>query len=158
MKRIYHTNKASLLLMGIILTAQLFASCTVESSSNGKLDGFWHLEAVDTLATGGTADYSEQRQFWGIEHKLISVRDIDGGSSYYFRFEQKGDSLFLGQAYKNNGHQDNGENGGDIPVTSPEDLQRFGITQLNEHFYKEVNNGSHLSLRSKTFRLRFVKF
>lgn len=29
------------------------SSCEVETSQNGDLDGFWHLEQVDTLATGG---------------------------------------------------------------------------------------------------------
>lgn len=28
------------------------SSCEVETSQNGDLDGFWHLEQVDTLATG----------------------------------------------------------------------------------------------------------
>ena len=93
------------------------SSCTLESSGNGDLDGYWHLESIDTLATGKTGDYSNRRFFWGIEHRLISVSDIDreGRLGYYFRFEQTGDSLFLGKAYKNNWHQDNGEDGGDIP-------------------------------------------
>ena len=29
------------------------SSCEVETSQNGDLDGFWHLEEVGTLATGG---------------------------------------------------------------------------------------------------------
>ena len=26
-----------------------FSSCELESSDNGKLDGFWHLESIDSL-------------------------------------------------------------------------------------------------------------
>ena len=31
------------------LTAVLSASCEIETSDNGDLDGFWHLERVDTI-------------------------------------------------------------------------------------------------------------
>ncbi len=30
----------------------VLSSCTLETSDNGDFDGFWHLERVDTLATG----------------------------------------------------------------------------------------------------------
>ena len=53
------------------------ASCEIETSDNGDFDGFWHLERVDTLATGGTLDLSKKRVFWGVQYKLISVRDVD---------------------------------------------------------------------------------
>lgn len=33
-------------------------SCTIETSDNGDFDGFWHLERVDTLATGNYLDLS----------------------------------------------------------------------------------------------------
>ena len=26
--------------------------CSIEMSDNGELDGYWHLERVDTLSTG----------------------------------------------------------------------------------------------------------
>ena len=38
----------------ILTTALALASCELETSDNGKFDGFWHLERVDTLATGGS--------------------------------------------------------------------------------------------------------
>lgn len=31
-----------------------FSSCELESSDNGKLDGFWHLESIDSLENGKT--------------------------------------------------------------------------------------------------------
>jgi hypothetical protein len=40
------------------------SSCEVETSQNGDLDGFWHLEQVDTLATGGTCNFADKRVFW----------------------------------------------------------------------------------------------
>ena len=129
---------------GLLMALGSLSSCTLESSGNGDLDGYWHLESIDTLATGKTGDYSNRRFFWGIEHRLISVSDID--------------SLFLGKAYKNNWHQDNGEDGGDIPVDDVEPLRYYGVNELEEHFAKEALSGSRMILRSKTLRLKFKKF
>ena len=53
------------------------SSCEVETSQNGDLDGFWHLEQVDTLATGGTCNFADKRVFWGCQYKLIQVADYD---------------------------------------------------------------------------------
>ena len=36
-----------------------FSSCELESSDNGKLDGFWHLESIDSLENGKTVDMSK---------------------------------------------------------------------------------------------------
>lgn len=134
-------------------------SCEMETSQNGDLDGFWHLEQVDTLSTGGVCDYSEKRIFWGVQHRLISVSDYDGMHSwrgYYFRFTQTGDSLVITTPYRNMGHQ---EKGGDVPVTEVNDsLRRCGFNSLEERFRKEQLSGSKMVLRNKTLRLKFVKF
>lgn len=137
-------------------------SCTIESSKNGDLDGFWHLERIDTLATGKTSDYSEKRIFWGIEHKLLYVKDADAGTrGYLLRFEQTSDSLKLSSPYKFNWHEDQGsdeEPGGDIPVKNVEPLRPFGLNALEEKFAKEALDGSKMILRSKTLRLYFKRF
>lgn len=137
----------------------LAASCEMETSQNGDLDGFWHLEQVDTLSTGGVCDYSGKRIFWGVQHKLISVSDYDGMQSwrgYYFRFAQTGDSLVLNTPYRNLAHQ---EKGGDVPVTEVNDsLRRCGFNSLEERFWKEQLSGSKMVLRNKSLRLKFVKF
>ena len=86
----------------IIMIATLaLASCDIESSDNGKLDGFWHLERVDTLATGGSTDYSDQLAFWGAQLHLISAKDLGTGGHerYYLRFQQTSDSLNITGAY-----------------------------------------------------------
>ena len=50
----------SIMALSAIALSMLFTACGIdfEGSDNGKLDGFWHLEKVDTLATGGVTDYS----------------------------------------------------------------------------------------------------
>ena len=150
------------LLNTIIATLAIvsLASCEIETSDNGDFDGFWHLERVDTLATGGTCDLSKKRVFWGVQYKLISVRDTDkeGTFGYYLRFTQTRDKIVTKSPYKNNWHQDNGEDGGDIPVDDPTQLAPYGINNLEEEFVKEKLNGGQMILRSKTLRLKFKRF
>lgn len=146
--------------MSVLMALASFSSCELESSKNGDLDGFWHLESIDSLASGSTVDLSRQHIFWGVEHKLIAVRESDyGKSSFYFRFAQTSDSLKVTEVYLNHGHQDNGDDGGDIPQESvTDDLRYYGVNAIPEGFVKEALDGSKMILRSKTLRLRFKKF
>ena len=134
-----------------------FSSCELESSDNGKLDGFWHLESIDSLENGKTVDMSKLHVFWGIEYKLIAATQYDNNTErMFFRFEQTSDSFKITQAFINHGHQDNG---GDIPLTEvTNDLRYYGINNLPEGFAKEALSGSKMILRSKTLRLKFKKF
>ena len=147
--------------MSLMVASTLsLSSCSLEHSDNGDLDGYWHLESIDTLANGHTADFSKEYVFWGIEYKLISTRVTNTNQErLYLRFEQTSDSLKITQAYLDHGHQDNGEDGGDIPVDEvTDDLRFYGINHLPEGFYKEALDGNKLILRSKTLRLKFKKF
>lgn len=147
----------------MIIAALAVASCDIETSDNGKLDGYWHLERVDTLATGGSADYSSQLAFWGTQYHLIALRDLGqtGHKRFYLRFQQTADSLNITEAYEDHWHEDNqnDEVGGDIPVEAvSDDLRFYGINNLPEGFAKERLDGSRMVLRSKTLRLTFRKF
>lgn len=138
------------------------SSCEMETSDNGDLDGFWHLESVDTLSTGGSCNYKERKVFWGVQHKLISIRNFasDAASTgYYVRFNQTGDSLILSSPYANHWHQDYGDDGGDVPVTEINaELRELGMNHLEEHFKKEKLSGSKMVLSNNEYRLSFTKF
>jgi len=141
-----------------IFAALLLGSCSISTDSNGKLDGFWHLTTVDTLATGGVTDYSQRRVFWGVQAKLISAQDKGSGQyGYYFRFNHNGDSLIIYSPYANMGHEDL-PGGGDIPIEDPSELTPLGINGLEEHFFIEKLTGSHMTLRSPLLRLNFRRF
>lgn len=71
----------------------VLSSCSIETSDNGDLDGFWHLERIDTIATGGINDLSGQLIFWSVNNKLLMLKG--SGSSYYLRFRQTDDSLVV---------------------------------------------------------------
>lgn len=150
-------------LLATLATTLLLASCNVETSDNGPLDGFWHLEQVDTLATGGTTDYSSGYVFWGVQKDLIYIKDSSNSSvgAYYLRFSQTNDSLHITKIYLDHGHEDNPyhEQGGDIPVEAIDINLRFlGLNALPEHFKKEAINGNRMILSTKKLRLKFKKF
>lgn len=150
-------------LLATLATTLMLASCNVETSDNGPLDGFWHLEQVDTLATGGTTDYSSGYVFWGVQKDLIYIKDSSNSSvgAYYLRFNQTQDSLHITKIYLDHGHEDNPnhEQGGDIPVeTIDRNLRFFGLNALPEHFKKEAINGNRMILSTKKLRLKFKKF
>lgn len=152
-KRLFNTILAAFALTTL-------ASCEIETSDNSDFDGFWHLERVDTLATGGTTDLSKKRVFWGVQYKLISVRDVDKDKQhgYYLRFKQTSDKIVTHTPYKDNWHQDQGDNGGDHPIDDPKLLAPYGINNLEEEFVKEKFNGGQMILRSSTLRLKFKRF
>ena len=144
--------------MAVAITASLCVSCELEISDNGKLDGNWHLTSIDTLATGGQCDLSQQRIYWAVQGKLLYVRDIaQNPIGYFFRFRQESNHLILSEPYLSGGHEDN-EDGGDHQVTDVDILRPFGINNLEEDYIKEQLTSSRMTLQSETLRLNFVKF
>lgn len=138
--------------MGLLLLAGL-TGCELEGSSNGKLDGYWHLEQADSLSGGGVANLREQYYFWSVQGRLLTVDDrsiVQNG--YYFSFEHKGDSLILSNPYCNNREE------GDPAVEDVSVLRPFGINALSEGFLIEKLSGGKMVLKSNTLRLYFVKF
>ena len=134
----------------------VLASCDLETSDNGKLDGFWHLERVDTLATGGSFDMSSQKVFWSFNVKLLQLQG--GASPLLCRFNQVEDSLILYSPYTNGGHEESLGEGGNKPLTDASVLRDYGIEDLETHYKKEALDGSRMVLRSRCLRLVFRKF
>ena len=69
--------------------SQLLTSCDLETSSNGNLDGFWHLVKVDTLQTGGVKDTSKKLIFWAFQLNLMKTGE------YMARFDHSDGQLSL---------------------------------------------------------------
>lgn len=160
MKRIYQKLTTSV----IIAASMLAASCELETSGNGKLDGFWHLESIDTLSTGGVNDLSEAYLFWAFQGKLLSVSEknivlkVNDGNNrellkeYLFRFSRPADSLVLTNPIWSNRMI------GDEVVTDPKELAPYGINALEEHFKVEALNSKHLVLSNDSLRLSLRRF
>ena len=130
----------------------LLTSCEIEFSNNGKLDGFWQLIAVDTLATQHTSDLKTSGRTWAFQGRLLEMRDTKGGySDLYFSFEHRGDSLFLDSPYLSDRDVD------DIKITDINIVRPYGVNGLKEGFEIESLSNNKLILRSKTLRLLFKK-
>ena len=130
----------------------LLTSCEIEFSNNGKLDGFWQLIAVDTLATRHTSDLKTSGRTWAFQGRLLEMRDTKGGySDLYFSFEHRGDSLFLDSPYLSDRDAD------DIKITDVNIVRPYGVNGLKEGFEIESLSNNKLILRSKTLRLMLRK-
>ena len=130
----------------------LLTSCEIEFSNNGKLDGFWQMIAVDTLATQHTSDLKTSGRTWAFQGRLLEMRDTKGGySDLYFSFEHRGDSLFLDSPYLSDRDVD------DIKITDINIVRPYGVNGLKEGFEIESLSNNKLILRSKTLRLMLRK-
>ena len=130
----------------------LLTSCEIEFSNNGKLDGFWQLIAVDTLATQHTSDLKTSGRTWAFQGRLLEMRDTKGGySDLYFSFGHRGDSLFLDSPYLSDRDAD------DIKITDVNIVRPYGVNGLKEGFEIESLSNNKLILRSKTLRLMLRK-
>ena len=132
--------------MGIVL-----ASCDIETSDNGKLDGYWHLVSADTLATQGHTDLSQQRIFWAVQVNLIQLRGTE--QELYCRFSHQADELTINQLHLKDREK------GDPEVT--EEYKHFiypyGINDYEEYFKVIQLTNEKMTLQSPTLRLDFQK-
>lgn len=142
-------------LTAAVVTAFTLTSCTLETSDNGKLDGYWHLEQVDTLATGGVCDLSDHLVFWAVQAKMLALMDrgdFNNVSGYILRFSHEGGRLRLYNPYLND------RLNGDVRVDNPAVLAPFGVNALEEDFLVEQLSGSKMRLSNRQLRLHFRKF
>lgn len=134
------------------LVATMATACDLETSDNGHLDGYWHLNRVDTLATGGSKDMADDKVFWAVQAHLLNTVDHGGSAgSYLFRFDHSGDSLRLYDPYKDD------RMNGDPKVETPDELRPFGVNATDETFGVQTLTGSRMVLSTDKLRLTFNK-
>lgn len=140
-----------LLALGIML-----ASCELETSGNGSLDGYWQMTQVDTLASGGVADTRESFIYWGVQGKLLQIRysenDVYLGEGLLFRFENNNSSLTLYSPFVHHLYET------DEPVDDVEILKPFGIYRLEERFSIEQLDEKYMVLNNNILRLHFRRY
>lgn len=135
------------------MASLVLSGCDIETSGNGDLDGYWSLRRIDTLATAGTADVSERRIFWSVQHDLLQTDDhTHAHTSCLFRFQHMGNTLMVSSPYYY------GRIEGDQPVEDVEALRPFGINAIPETFTIDKLNSSDMVLRSETLTLYFRKY
>ena len=79
------------------------ASCTMETSDNGALDGYWQLASVDSLPDGPSVDTRDMGIFWSVQARLLRMTSgVMVLPDVFFRFDHRGDSLLLSHPVLNN--------------------------------------------------------
>jgi len=142
-------------LIFLMTAGLLLASCELEHSDNGDLDGLWLLSSVDTLATGGTADVRQQQVTWAVQGTILEMRvatSHDVMQDIVFDFNHTSDSLLLHNPYISD--RDNG----DVRVDDVALLRIFGLSRLEEGFKVMQLSDENMQLQSKTLRLYFRKY
>ena len=140
--------------MAVIMVVVALAGCSIETSHNGALDGYWKLKTVDTLSTGGTCDLNDASIFWSVQKDLLTVRDNNDPTNreYVFRFQRSEGTLILseGQRYD--------RTNGNVDVDDPSVLSPYGINHQPETFKVDYLTHRVMTLSTEELRLNFKKF
>jgi hypothetical protein len=137
----------------LLLFTLLLTACDLETSGNGKLDGYWHLEQIDSISTGSVNNLSQKRLFWAFQAKLLEFTDKDNvNATYLVRFSHSADSLILSEPYRFDR-----ENGDEV-LTDAAVLKPYGMNALKETFKIEKLSSSKMILSNSSYRLYFTKF
>ena len=130
----------------LLAAVLMLGACQLETSGNGKFDGYWRLERIDTLG-GGVNRMEGQRIFWAFQSRLNGRVQ-----ACLLRFRKEKDSLLLSDPYLYN------RESGDEPITQLARLAPFGLNSLDERFKVERLGGEKMVLANKKYRLYFTRF
>lgn len=134
------------------VAAFVFASCELDTSSNGDLDGMWRLAQVDTLATSGVNRMEGEKKYWMFQYSLLQLEDKAGNAgSVLLRFEHNGNALRLYDSYAYDREE------GDKPLDDPSVMAPYGVNALDETFTIEALDGRRMVLSNEELRLSFRK-
>ena len=136
----------------IFFVLLLFCSCDLETSKNGDLDGFWHLERVDTLSTSGSLDLSQAKLFWAFQKDLLQLRGDE--QEFYLRFNHHDNYLDLSDPRLRDREKDD-------PAISSSTMYLilpYGINEEEESFQVVTLDNDNMVLRNQNLQLWFRKF
>lgn len=117
------------------VVALCLSSCETDAiDGDGHVEGFWHLERIETLAadSAGTvrtvaeADVSDKLVFWSFQHRLLELDDkADATDRILCRFTADNGTLTIGDTYVPT-------YGADSIVSDASILARYGMTHLHQ--------------------------
>lgn len=140
----------------LLALGMMIVSCELETSGNGKLDGYWQMCQVDTLTTGGVTDTRESLIYWGMQGKLLQIRYSENnvylGEGLLFRFENDNSLLTLSSPVVHHLYET------DEPIDDVELLKPYGIYRLEEKFTIEQLDDKYMILTNDVLRLHFRRY
>ena len=135
----------------------LTASCNIEFSNNGDLDGLWQLAAVDTLATDGHTDLRESNVGWAFQGQLLELKRAN--TWYICKFTHADGMLTLGTLHFVERNLEDPEIKDDSEAEyNLEALRPYGVNALGETFKVVTLTSSTMVLESAILRLHFRKY
>lgn len=140
-------------LLYFTLSLIMITSCTLDSSDNGALDGYWQLSSIDTLANGHSVNMRDSGIFWAFNFNLLVTRSTkEPLGEILYDFENTEDNLILSNPYIL--YRDSS----DIKVTDVNLLKKYGVNSLLESFTIQHLNSNKMALQSNMLRLNFKKY
>lgn len=136
----------------IFLVLLLFCSCDLETSNNGDLDGFWHLERVDTLSTSGSLDLSQEKRFWAFQKDLLQLRGDE--QEFYLCFNHHDHQLDLSDPHLRDREKDDPA----ISSSTMYLIRPYGINEEEECYQVVTLDNDNMVLRNQNLQLWFRKF
>lgn len=149
MKRFFNYIALAFVMVG----AMSIVSCDVDSSPNGKLDGYWRMQQIDTLATEGVCELDGELLFWSIQNKLLQFVDRKNETTpYYLRFEHSGNTLELSSPFIDKSQSE------DIPLEDINVLKKYGVSSIPISFKIETLSSKSLVLSTQHIRLTLKRY
>ena len=139
-----------------LLVSFVVVSCELDISSNGKLDGLWQVESVDTLRKDGTTGFGNKindKLFWAFQFDLLQIDDRTYSSPrYLFRFEHIKDTLRIYDPYVYD------RENGDIKPEDAAVLNMYGIDSTDTKFIIDMLSSKRLILKRGDLHIKMRKF
>lgn len=133
-----------------MVLGMMMASCTLERSDNGEMDGMWLMQTVDTLSTGGTADVREKFISWSFQVHLMQLRHPK--HTLDFHFQHEGNLLILKDVFIDD------RMNGDPAVTDIEMLKEVGLSQLQDTFSIVSLDSENLDIANRQYCYHFRRY
>ena len=133
------------------LSLMFLCGCELETTDNGDLDGYWHLEQVDSLAGQRSIDYGQSNIFWSIQFELLQLSNLEDNTIIY-KLVYDNHQLTLANPCM----FDRAD--GDTLVTNVEVLRQYGVNALQENFKVVTLESRTMVLESPVLRLHFRKY
>ena len=133
------------------LSLMFLCGCELETTDNGDLDGYWHLEQVDSLAGQRSIDYGQSNIFWSIQFELLQLSNLEDNTIIY-KLVYANRQLTLANPCM----FDRAD--GDTLVTNVEVLRQYGVNALQESFKVVTLESRTMVLESPVLRLHFRKY
>jgi len=147
-----HLRKILYMAVAIASLASL-ASCDIDSSPNGKLDGYWKMASIDSIESGNILNLDNELYFWAFQNKLLQL--VDRGhknATFLLRFEKSGKTLTVTDPYRHKSQLE------DVPVEDPSTMKAYGIKHAEEDFTIKKLSNSTLILENEEIRINFKRY